>query len=69
MAKGNKKATKTSKDMLLDKGFDQLAVSLDNMVEGIKESMPLLAESLKLSKSIVLEYKKSAKIAREQNAK
>jgi len=63
------KKNKTPKEMLIDQSFDHLVVSLDSMVEGTKEYMPLLAESLKLSKLIILEYQKSAKIAREQNAK
>ena len=70
MAKANKKATKKIPEgTMLDKGFDSLILSLDNMVASIEEQMPLFAASLKLSKLIAIEYKKSAIIARGQNAK
>lgn len=55
-----KKPTKQEALKNLNKGFDDWVTSLDNLAEAAESSfMPLLAESIKLSKSILQVYKKA----------
>lgn len=72
MAKGNRKATVTKMTAKLNKGFKEYESLYDMLIGQAEEmSMPLLVESLTLSKSILQTYKNAwqFKIKEDQKVK
>jgi hypothetical protein len=59
MAKANKKATNIPKVKAMNTDFDILTAQLSDIAVGSEELMPLFSASLKLSITILREYKKA----------
>jgi len=58
MAKGNQKAQQKQDEANIEGGFDKIITSLDSIADGVEQTMPLVAQSLRLTISLVKLYKK-----------
>ena len=60
MPKANQKANKKPRDLTkVNASFDSIISTIDNMADGTRELMPLVADSLELTKKLVKLYKEA----------
>jgi len=68
MAKGNQKAKqRATEEANIEEGFVKILTSIDSIADHVEQTMPLVAQSLRLTISITKLYQKAYYVTKDNN--